>query len=378
MPTEEVPAVIRATRNRDELLGIQQFKYGVYVKEMERYRDIADHENQKLAEEDDPTSHNILIEVDGELVGTARLTWGGDDGAIRKRHIEQYDLELFLASMPMDQIVICERVMIKPRFRGTTLLMQLFSVMMKFVNERRIQLFIGDCEPHLINTYEALGFRTYTERNVNSPTTGFLIPLLIVTEDVEYLRRIGSPLAGALREYADDARVPDRIDELIERGAAVQSERMSTTATYMKKIAAAAEQAGALQSGLFAHLSEAEIVACISKSVLISCNQGDRIIKQGNVAKNMNLVLSGEFEIRSGGKTIADIGAGEVFGEIAFFLKQPRTADVVAKIGGSRIISFNDRTVRELIQDDSEIAAKLLRNISTMLCRRLSDMNKQI
>lgn len=378
MAMDSISAIIRETDGAEDLRAVQRFKYDVYVEEMHRYREIADHDNRLLVEEDDPTSHNFLIEVDGEMVGTMRLTWGGDAGAIHARQIDQYDLAPFLEHMGADQLVIAERLMIQPRFRGSDLLMQIFNVMMEFVNARRIQLFIGDSEPHLINTYQAMGFRTYTSRHVNSAATGYLIPLLIVTEDVEYLRRIGSPLANVLTEFADDARVPDNIDELLAGGAAVQSERSLTNEAYMAEIRAAAEKAGALASGLFDGMSDEEIATCVGKSILIACNQGDKVIKQGNVAKNMSMVLSGMFEVRADGNPVAQIGPGEFFGEIAFFLKLPRTADVIATSEGARIVSFNERTIRTLMQSDARTAAKLLYNISAILCDRLNNMNKRL
>ena len=268
--------------------------------------------------------------------------------------------------------------MIAPQFRGTNLLFQMFKKYLEFVNERRIQLIFGDCEPHLLNTYQALGFRTYTDRNVNSPATGYLVPLVLVAEDIDYLRRIGSPLAEVATEFSEEAMVPDNIDALLAGGKAVQSERMVTTEAYFQAISSAATEANGLNSGLFSDMTEEEILVCVEKSTLIDCRPGDRVIKKGNVAKNLCLALSGGFEVRSEDRTIARISPGEVFGEIAFFLKAPRTMDVIAVDAGTRLISFNDRTMRSLMQSHPEIAAKLLFNISTVLCSRLAGMNDKI
>jgi CRP-like cAMP-binding protein len=241
---------------------------------------------------------------------------------------------------------------------------------MEFVNRRRIQLIFGDCEPHLLNTYQALGFRTYTERNVNSPETGYLIPLVIVAEDVDYLRRLGSPLAEVLTDFGDRARVPANIDALLAGGAAVKLERADAEG-FIDDVRTTAAEADALASGLFANMSEEEIAVCLQKSALIGCQVGDRVIKRGNVAKNMAMVLSGRLEVRDGDKTIGRIGPGEMFGEIAFFLKLPRTMDVVAVEPGTKIVSLNDRAVRDLIESNSDTAAKLLYNISRILCLRV-------
>jgi predicted GNAT family N-acyltransferase len=382
MANTGINAEIRLVETPAELRDVQRFKYDVYVAEMGRYGAIADHANRLLIEADDPASHIFQARIGGKLAATMRLTWGGDtfDGqvAIGARHIEQYDLAPFLAAMPPEQIVIGERFMIDPAYRGSELLFKVFTAYMNFVNERRIQLVFGDCEPHLLNTYQALGFRTYTERNVNSPETGYLIPLVIVAEDMAYMRQIGSPLVKVLRDFGARARVPEDIDDLLAGGVAVQSQKMLDPEEYMAGVKAAAREANALESGLFRGMSEDEIATCLDKSVTIACQPGDRVIKRGNVAKNMGMVLSGRFEVRDGDTVVARIGPGEVFGEIAFFLKLPRTMDVVAVAEDTRIVSFNDRTIRSLIESNSETAASLLYNISVMLCERLQKTNERL
>jgi hypothetical protein len=380
MKAADVIADIRPVAAPDELRAVQRFKYEVYVAELGRYGAIADHENRLLIEPDDAISHTFQATVGGKLAATMRLTWGGDSfgghGALGQRHIDQYDLRPFLEATGPEAIVVGERFMIAPDFRGTSLLNQIFAAYMRFVNERRIQLIFGDCEPHLLNTYQAMGFRTYTARHVNSAETGYLIPLVIVAEDLDYLRRIGSALAEVLRDFGEDARVPPDIEALLAGGAAVQSARMLDPEAYLAKVREAAREAGALDSGLFRGMSETEIAHCLDKSVTIACQPGDRVIKRGNVAKNMGMVLSGRFEVRDGDKVLAELGPGEVFGEIAFFLKLPRTMDVVAVAEGTSVLSFNDRTIRQLIESHSGTAATLLYNISVMLCDRLHKTNE--
>ncbi|MHA1109045.1 MAG: cyclic nucleotide-binding domain-containing protein [Alphaproteobacteria bacterium] len=378
----EVKADIGPVGSAAELRDVQRFKYDVYVAEMGRYGAIADHARRLLIEPDDATSHVYQARVGGKLAATMRLTWGGDtlDGrdALGARHVEQYDLAPFLEAVAPEQIVVGERFMIDPAYRGTSLLIEMFTAFMDFVNERRIQLIFGDCEPHLLNTYQALGYRAYTARNVNSAETGFLVPLVIVAEDLGYLREIGSPLVAALRDFGAGARVPGGINALLAGGEAVQSHKLLDPAQYLAGVRDAAREAGALASGLFRGMSEANIAVCLEKSVTIACRPGDRVLKRGNVATNMGLVLDGRFEVRDGDNVLAEFGPGEVFGEIAFFLKLPRTMDVVAVDEDARFVSFNDRTIRTLIESHSEAAATLLYNISLMLCDRLQKTNERL
>ena len=67
----------------------------------------------------------------------------------------------------------------------------------------------------------------------------------------------------------------------------------------------------------------------------------------------------------------AVLSAGDVFGEMAFLLEQPRSRDVYAATDGVRVLSLSEAQLRKMISTDPAIAAQLLLNISKMLCLRL-------
>ena len=129
----------------------------------------ADHEKAHLVEPEDDHSRLFFgAAEDGETVGTMRLTWGGD-APFNQRMIDQYDLQPFLDDIPCHQIIVGERFMVAPAYRGTDLIFRLFQTYMRLVNEKRIQLIFGDCEPHLLNLYLGMGFRTYTRKTSTAP-----------------------------------------------------------------------------------------------------------------------------------------------------------------------------------------------------------------
>jgi CRP-like cAMP-binding protein len=63
---------------------------------------------------------------------------------------------------------------------------------------------------------------------------------------------------------------------------------------------------------------------------------------------------------------------GDVFGETAYLLQTARTFNVDALSNDTRILSLSERTLRNLTDDDPVVAAKLLGNVSKILCRRLA------
>lgn len=369
-----VPIIAPAETERQKD-AVFRFRYDVYVEEMNRYRSIADHDKRQLREDVDDRSRLYIVTDEGKTVGALRFSWGGD-GPFIDRHKEQYDLQPFLDCMPRQQLVVGERFMVAPAYRGTDLLFRMFQTYLEFSNEHRIQLIFGDCEPHLLNLYLGLGFRTYTKRNVNSPETGYLIPLVMVPEDMDYMRSIRSPLLKVLVDYEDDVRISAEAVELLGRDTAVTSQIFSEQDEYWSQVYDALNKVENDRTSPFDGMSSAQAASCLAKSSTIECVSGDRVVKKGNVARNMFIVLSGTLEVRDGDRVIGTMTIGDIFGEIAFLLGTPRAADVYAVTDDVKILSLSESEVRKIIDSDPEIAARLMLNVSKMLCRRIYNNSK--
>jgi hypothetical protein len=352
----------------EEKEAVYRFRYDVYVEEMGRYGQAADHENRRLVEPEDETARIWYAAQDGEVVATHRFSWGGD-APFSERLLDHYQLAPFLAELPPETLAVGERGMVAPRLRGSDVFRELGRCSSAFVEEHRIQLIFGICEPHLLSLYLGQGCRIYAKKNINSAEAGYLIPIVTVVEDVEYLRRIGSPLAATTRDYGDDARIPECVDRLID-SSSVLSERLSRPGEYVGEVHGALRELAQHRLSALDGLSEAEAERALGKSNIIRCRAGDRVLKKGGVARNMFVVLEGTLEVRDGDELIRVFSPGDVFGEMAFLLERPRTADVYAATDG-RILSLSESTLRKAIGSDPEIAARLLLNLAKMLCYRV-------
>jgi hypothetical protein len=349
--------------------GVFRHRYEVYVEEMGRYHAIADHDRRMLVEDIDADSRFLYADLDGQVIGSMRWTWGGD-APMSKRHIDQYMLQPFIDTVPQAELIVGERFMVTKEYRGSDVLSRMFQRYMNFVNEMRIQLIFGDCEPHLLNLYQGLGFRTYSSQNISSSEVGYLIPLILVAEDLDYLRAIRSPMAEVLTDFGDDSRVPENLPALL-RDSAVQSERLVQRETYWAGMNEVFAMIGQERPTFFAGLSNEVVQPFLAKSNIIECRAGDQILKKGNVAQNMFIVLSGRLEVRDDGKVIQRLAQGDLLGEVAFLLGQPRSADVFAVEDGTTILSLSETSVRKHIEDDPKVAAQVLLNVAKMLCQKL-------
>ncbi len=110
---------IRMAETEDEKRAVYRFRYDVYVEEMGRYEGVADHENRLLVEPEDETGRIFYAARDGEVVGTSRLSWGGD-APFSKRQIRHYALDPFLDEVPLEAMGVGERGRVVPRLRGSS------------------------------------------------------------------------------------------------------------------------------------------------------------------------------------------------------------------------------------------------------------------
>ncbi|MCW2790551.1 MAG: cyclic nucleotide-binding protein [Aeromicrobium sp.] len=85
---------------------------------------------------------------------------------------------------------------------------------------------------------------------------------------------------------------------------------------------------------------------------------GWSVIMESTPADSAYIVLDGSAEIRKGGATIATLGAGDVFGEIALVNHRLRSASVIAATP-LRALRLGSEAISELVEHDSGFADSL-------------------
>jgi CRP-like cAMP-binding protein len=81
---------------------------------------------------------------------------------------------------------------------------------------------------------------------------------------------------------------------------------------------------------LFEGLGEEALGAIAERSVFIGARPGLHIVKEGESGFDFYLIVAGTVDVVADGVTVASLGPGEVFGEMALLGGGKRSADVVA------------------------------------------------
>lgn len=127
---------------------------------------------------------------------------------------------------------------------------------------------------------------------------------------------------------------------------------------------------GLARTGFFAELTDEERAALEAEFDPMPLRRGDVLMRQGEEADALYIVVSGRFDVRIAGKAepVAEIGPGSPIGEIAFLAGGQRTATVTAS---------RDSLVVRLDKDDFERLCRRVPRIpgtlTVALARRLAE-----
>ena len=196
----------RFADTQGEREAILRLGYEIYVEGM-GWDDVGDHQRRVLEFPDDQTARFLYAAEGGRVVGAMRLHWGAD-APFTEEVVATYGLSRFLDVVDRRYVFVASRFMIVPEHRAGPLAALLMNAAVEFGLQHQGELAFCDCQPHLMHLYTRAGFRTYA-RPVNHPTAGLLVPLVLVTGDIAYVERIGSPFLALFKRY-----VPRHLDHV--------------------------------------------------------------------------------------------------------------------------------------------------------------------
>ena len=109
---------------------------------------------------------------------------------------------------------------------------------------------------------------------------------------------------------------------------------------------------------LFATLSDKELQQVAHLADEVDVKEGTHLVDEGKFAHEFFVIEEGDAEVTHDGKSLATLGPGDFFGEIALVRTDRRTASVVAKTAMSLIVIFGPN-FRSLAADLPGVAEKI-------------------
>ena len=347
----------RLATSEDDHIAVYRLRYDLYVEDQGLFLDLADHRRRWLYDDYDPCSSIVMAELEGELVGTIRMTFGSD-AKFSPASREEYDFDRFSGVVDDADQSIITRLVVRKDLRGGSLGRDLLHKAFELAALRGAELILGSCEVHLVNYYLKLGFRTFGALD-SCGENGVLVRIAAVMGDLEHFERIASPMVSAVamrhRPCPDLAAILSQV----EGGAAVTSESHLGTELFRKAADDRTEADGSDKAQFLATLSPRESERLLRRGHLLDCAPGDRLVLEGHQTRVPFILLSGALAIRDAdGRPYRLDRPGALVGEVALLAATRRPSDFVAAAEGARVLAFDDRNLRTLLAEHGPLASK--------------------
>ncbi|MDB6138057.1 MAG: putative transcriptional regulator, Crp/Fnr family [Verrucomicrobiaceae bacterium] len=137
----------------------------------------------------------------------------------------------------------------------------------------------------------------------------------------------------------------------------------------------------ALQSVPFLNsFTDEQLDEVLSSSSFLQCEVGDAIIKEGTIDSRIYILLSGQLEVRVGGKTVASIShVGDVFGELALVNHDKRLASVVAA-SKAICLAVDQKFLQDIHprEEDPDFHAALYQFVARLVAKKLDATSRRL
>src|ERR1700722_15434061 len=146
---------IRAAERPEELDAVYRFRYKIYVEEMNRKKNYADHARRLIQDPLDPLSINLVAWKGPEVIGAIRNN-AAEDGPLGQ-YEAFYDMRVVGDDHPTGTS-ITTRLMLAPEHRRGPLAIRLATASYQIGLEKNIRWNFIDCNSHLLKLFTGLGW----------------------------------------------------------------------------------------------------------------------------------------------------------------------------------------------------------------------------
>jgi len=123
---------------------------------------------------------------------------------------------------------------------------------------------------------------------------------------------------------------------------------------------------------LFKELRDDFLVRLASVMDEVGFPSNHTIFSQGQEGRSLYIVVSGEVKVHIGDRTLATLGKGACFGEMAVFDAEPRSASIMT-LERCDCLLLTQQQLYEAIDETPEIAINIIR----LLSRRIRTLNSE-
>ncbi|QDR79468.1 cyclic nucleotide-binding domain-containing protein [Sporomusa termitida] len=343
----------------EEKEAIYHFRYQIHIGEMKRIIPSTDHYRKVIIDELDSWSQQAYAKLaDGRIVGAVRATFGkASDFPTGLAHI--FQLARFQKFSPNSKnICFGTKMMVDPLYRKTPVFFQLLTHCYKFLREHNIQFNLSGCNPYLLPMYEQLGYQSFAP-GFQDPGYGFVVPILLMPEDIEHLTAIRSPYLRIAKKYTNSTAAREwflaNFPEASRYPVGIFTSKQKRWDFVKQRIN---HPLSALST-----LNENEVKKLLHIATPVECRQGSEFIRQGDVCNELNLLITGVMRIASQVGEVSQAKCGDIIGTVGLFAQTHHQVDATA-VADCEILTISRIAFEKLQRFQPDLGRKLRLSLS--------------
>lgn len=119
-------------------------------------------------------------------------------------------------------------------------------------------------------------------------------------------------------------------------------------------------------TALFSGFSKSSLSTIAALSREVDHSPGEVVVTEGSSAYGLHLIIDGTAEVIVGGEAVAELTAGDTFGEIALLDDGPRTATITAKTP-LKVLAVHATGFRNALKAEPEMAYALVQHLARLV-----------
>ncbi|AIF51663.1 cyclic nucleotide-binding domain-containing protein [Pelosinus sp. UFO1] len=358
----EEPIVIGIAATPEEKKEIYRLRYRIYAEEISYKLVSADHSNKLLYDELDEWGILLYAKIGTELIGTARMNVGriSDFPSELVQHFLMDRFQKFYKKEDKQNFSFISKGMISPDYRSSRALNMLMEKIYQLYLNNQVQFGFVNCNFHLIPLHEHFGHRRLGVNYVD-PNLGLLTNFVMLIDDIEHLRAVGSPLVNiASKKRTLNNQVVDWFhSEFAETASITNSQLVSEDELWVilcNHLGNAPNKIIPMLKGLPVTQAKKFLHRC---GFIVPCPAGSYIVSRGGVSNELNILLSGTIQSSGENNTSPD----KYLGAIGLVNRTKHAVNIIADTN-VEILVLSFHYFQKFRRSCPEIANKVLHNIS--------------
>jgi predicted GNAT family N-acyltransferase len=361
----------------EEKYEIYRFRYKTYVEEMSKNIMDADNTNKQLYDELDEWGILLYAKIGTEVIATERINIGTladfPQSVIKNLYLDAFQ-NCYIEGGD-HKFAYITKVMIAPAHRGSSVLYLLMAACYEICCHNQIQFGYGICNLHLLRLYEQMGWHRYT-KNFNYPGYGLQVPIVLLADDIQHLRKVRSPLLRMARKRGEvNTQSVEWFRTKFEKHARIINSQLITEEDLWSILCEDLNCLPTESIALLRELTEAEAKKFLhSCSSLVHCDTGDIITTQGDISYSYNILISGKLRSLTFQHPIKEYTLpGQAFGVNGLTEHNKNTEDIAA-ITSTQILVLSGMAFPRFFHSQPDIAHKIVQTMRSLTKKLL---NKQ-